>query len=115
MKIEPPDWLGDEAKIIFLETLELLGKSAVESDLSVLCDFAEAQADVIRLTAVVRFEGDTCIGKGNIPFMNPSLMILSARRTALERLRHDLKLTPRGRQAVLAKTSKSSVRDLLGS
>jgi len=109
MKMQPPNWLCEEAKVIFTKTVEQLGVNAIPSDESVIADFAEAQADVHKLTQVVRFEGETLMGTTGNMYVNPTLNILISRRKDLERLRDDLGLTPHARGVKINSRGKSAL------
>ena len=109
MSLQPPEWLNEEATEIFKKTVELMGKGAMDLDESAIADFSMAQADVIRLEAVVAFEGDTVEGKAGTPYINPTLTILMTRRRDLAGLRNDLKLTPRSRNSPIKPASKGAL------
>ncbi len=95
--IQPPSYLPEEAVEYFNEALEQLGDKALPSDRGILAEYAHAQADVIRLTEMVMFEGETLFSDKGNAYVNPTLSILIARRKDLERARNDLGMTPKAR------------------
>lgn len=110
MNIQPPDWLSPEAKTVFVTTAQLMGKALQDTDESLLADFAMAQCDVIRLQGIVDFVGDTVTGTTGNVYINPTLTILMARRKDLAQLRHDLKLTPRARNATVKNAGAGALK-----
>ena len=113
-KLEPPTWLTDDAKEIFVKTVKQLGTIAIATDESLISDFSQAQADVIRLQKAVEFEGDVVISaKTGCPYVNPTLSILITRRKDVERCRHDLGFTPRSRGATVKTTSNSALKSAM--
>lgn len=110
--IEPPHWLSQAAKDIYVKTALALGDNFNPvTDESVLADFAEAQADVIELSQDVRMVGMVVTSKTTKnTYCNPTLSILQSRRKDLERLRVDLGLTPESRGVkLLGPKSKSGL------
>lgn len=101
IQILPPEWLEPEVSAIFEDTVQLMGKAATPQDMSLIADFSQAQHDVQRLTHRVKMEGEIIRNEKGMPCLNPATTLLISRRNALERLRHDLKITPRARQALL--------------
>lgn len=114
MKLEPPSWLPEDAKEIFVDTVEFLGVNCLPSDRSVIADFAMAQSDVISFTAQVKFEGETLVSIAGNLYVNPLLNVLMSRRKDLERLREDLGMTPQARGNKLRSAGKSALASAMG-
>lgn len=110
---QPPDWLSDSAKEIFLATFDQLGSAALPSDCSVIADFAQASADVSDLIKQVRFEGDTLISDKGNRYINPTMNLLVSRRKDVERLRDDIGMTPKSRGVKVTGTGKSKLDEAM--
>lgn len=110
LNLEPPNWLDEDAKMHFTEMLRLMDSAAMEIDLSIIADYAQAQSDVERLTAETRFEGEVVTTEKGGFYISPKVTMLMARRKDLMMLRTQLKITPQARQQVLQKPKKGGLR-----
>lgn len=108
-KIIPPDWITEEAVVIFNEVVDALGVHGIPSDSSIIADYAQAMAEMIILEREVRFEGSTLVSAiGNI-YINPKVNVLTSRRKDAERHRLSLGLTPRQRGVKITAKSESAL------
>lgn len=97
---EPPEWLDEAAVIEYHRTAKNLDESNVEvraSDFDVIAAYAQAAADVARLTVEIRTEGELIDGYRGSKVKNPKLTVL---RQASDRMRAEgnrLGLSPKAR------------------
>ncbi len=105
-----PEWLTKRARKIYRALIVTLGDSAKESDLSLYSDFAQASADVEKLTGEVDKEGFIVATDAGVK-TNPKAQLLTVTRGQLAALRRDLNLTPKARSE---KEAKKGARPFAG-
>lgn len=112
--LEPPRRLDPAAKKEFQRVVsELQGSGIMSVDLSLLADYAQAEADVARLEKAMRKEKPVLTSDKGNAYVNPLVGVLSARRTSLAQLRRDLGFTPRTRGNLPAPKKEAGLRDRL--
>lgn len=96
----PPEWLDEAARKQYQRTAETLDAANVElkaSDFDVVASYAQAAADVARLTLEIRAEGELIDGYRGSQVKNPKLTVL---RQASDRMRVEgnrLGISPKAR------------------
>lgn len=96
----PPSWLDESAVTEYHKTAKALDASNVDlraSDFDVVAAYAQAAADVARLTVEIRTEGELVDGYRGSKVKNPKLTVL---RQASDRMRAEgnrLGLSPKAR------------------
>ncbi len=110
----PPDWLDEGAKAEYQRAaaeLEAAGTALQQVDFAVLCAYAQAYADMARLSKRIRKEGEVVEGASG-PIANP---LIRSRALALQTIRttsQKLGFSPADRGRVQV-TPSSATKDAL--
>jgi len=98
-----PEWLCDEAKAEYDRITDILlasGDGLALVDMSVLAGYAQAYADVKRLTLVVRLQGDTVMSDKGSTYINPTVNVLSMAHARLMKYAGKLGFSPSDRSHI---------------
>lgn len=96
--LRPPTTLRGVAKAEFKRVAEELQKQLLPLDLSILTDYAIAEADVRRLEKEVEEEGEIEESRTGGTKLSGKATLLKYRRDELAKYRKDLLLTPYARK-----------------
>lgn len=98
----PPDWLSDSAKIEYVraaEELEAADGALQQVDLAALASYAQAYAEVARITKVIATEGDVIASPQGLK-ANPRLQSLALAQRSLATMMQRLGFSPADRARV---------------
>lgn len=98
-----PDWLCDDARAEYDRITDILlasGDGLALVDMSVLASYAQAYADVKRITLIVRLEGETLMSDKGNTYLNPSLTALSMAHNRLSKYAAKLGFSPSDRSHI---------------
>lgn len=108
----PPSWLDDDACVEYdraAEELKQADASLQQPDMAMLASYAQAYADVARLTKKIRDEGEVARGPQG-PVVNPRLRALAQAQRVLAQTCQKLGFSPADRARV-PKAAASSKPD----
>ncbi len=114
---QPPDWLCKTAKVEYFRIAGILNEEGVveQVDMAILSSYAQAYADVARLTVAVREDGESVQSdKGNW-YLNPDVGVLNNANARQTKAAAMLGFSPvdRGRVSKVAKPKSSPFAGLV--